>query len=57
MIKSQSRLKADDGIDCARIKSRYGILDFGDVSYSCVVFDLATAMAYAMMQDKAGWYL
>ena len=38
------------------MKERYGILDFGDVSYSCVVFDLATAMAYAMMQDKAGWY-
>jgi hydroxylysine kinase len=28
-----------------------GVLDFGDTSYSCLVFDLAIAMTYLMLQS------
>lgn len=33
------------------VKKKFGILDFGDVVYTCVVFELASAVAYAMMQE------
>jgi len=29
-----------------------GIFDFGDLTYSCTIFEISIAMAYAMMPTK-----
>ena len=33
------------------VKLKYGIIDFGDIMYSCSLFELASSVAYAMMQE------
>lgn len=33
-----------------------GLLDFGDAHYSYLIFDIAAAILYAMLNDKTGNY-
>ncbi len=37
--------------DTCSVMHRYGIIDFGDITFSCSVFELATVLAYGMMQE------
>lgn len=39
-------------IMCSDQVTIFGVIDFGDMVYSCVLFDLAIAMAYAMLRYK-----
>ena len=50
-VTGETEIKAEKTVSNKSVKLKYGIIDFGDIMYSCTIFELATAVAYAMMQE------
>lgn len=48
-MESERKLSFNYFLDSEKL---LGVFDFGDLTYTCTIFEIAIAMAYAMMPTK-----